>query len=725
MKMNEDELLTIIEHQERQAVGYYTNEIAHEQAEALNYYLSKPFGTEEEGRSAVVSSDVWDVVEGLTPIILKPFVASDDVVRFNPLGPDDEDAAQQESDYVNWVVTQRNDVFNELVAAVKTGLLQKNAVAKYWWEKSRKATIERYFGLSDDEFALLSQADGIEIIEHTETQGAPDETGQPALMHDVTVRTVDTVGEAKYCVIPPEEFLIGRDTTTPNPKGSNFVQHRRKVTLSYLREMGYEIDDDETDWGEDPVLSQQYQARRSDEETSIYSNDFLDPASREVLYKETLILVDYDGDGMTELRKVCSVGKKVLCNEETEEINFVAWTPYPQPFKFYGRCPADETKEIQLIKSTLWRQSLDNIYTINNNRVYVSGKVNLDDLLDNQIAGIVRVDGDQVTGQVVPAEITPIGAVVQPMIEYLDSAKENRTGFTRYNQGTDADSLNKTATGVRIIKEAGDGRTELVSRAFAEQFLAPLMLGVHGLCRRHATKAETVRLRGEWITVDPRQWKTRNDMTVSVGLGTADQTMRMHGVQLLQQTQMQLHQAGIVTPQNLYHAAVKLTEAVGYKNPELFFTAPEKMPPPQPGPPNPEIALKTRELDQKDQHLSLDERKVQVLEHDSLVRADAAEATAALQAQAQGMDTTQQILDALASLQQSMHSMQLERGNQMMQAQAQDHAQALDVAQHGLAAQDQAHSQALDVAQHALQAQGQEHSQEMAENPPEPANGPA
>ena len=113
--MSDDDLLTQIETLERQAVGYYTGQVQSEQTKAIDYYLSKPFGTEEEGKSQVVSSDVWDVVEGLTPLVLRPFVASDDVVQFDAMGPEDEDAAKQESQYINWVVTQRNDSFAEMV----------------------------------------------------------------------------------------------------------------------------------------------------------------------------------------------------------------------------------------------------------------------------------------------------------------------------------------------------------------------------------------------------------------------------------------------------------------------------------------------------------------------------------------------------------------------------------------------------------------------------------
>lgn len=624
-KMEDIDLIAHLENMERQAVGYYSGEVAGEQSKAMDYYLAKPFGTEEEGRSKVVSTDVWDVVEGLTPLVLRPFVSSDDVVRFTPTGPEDEDAAQQESDYINWVVTQRSDVFNELIGAVKTGLLQKNAVAKYWWEKSRRTEIERYEGLSDDEYTVLIQEENVEVVEHTENVQevvGPDGQAAQVVTHDCVIRVTHESGEAKYAVIPPEEIRISRDALSANPKTARYVGHITKKTISEIREMGFDVPDDVADYNsQDPYLSPQYLARRQSEEYQYFGNNPLDPSQREVTFRDSIVRIDYDGDGLAELRRVVMVGREILLNEETEEVNYVSWTPYPQPFKFYGRCPADETVEIQLIKSTLWRQSLDNIYTINNNRNFVSNKVNLDDLLDNQIAGVVRVDGDVVGNHVMPAPIQPIGGIVQPMIEYLDSAKENRTGFTRYNQGMDANSLNKTATGVRIIAEAGNQRVELIARAFAEQFLKPLMIGIHGVCRRHSTQAETVRLRGKWVTIDPRQWRTRYDMSVSVGLGTADKQMQLQGHQMLLTEQKGALQVGLVKPENLYNGLAKFAELLGEKSPEKYFSDPAKSEPPPPPNPmdNPEFMLKVAESQRKDREVAIREREVDIKDRESQV----------------------------------------------------------------------------------------------------------
>lgn len=699
-RMDEDQLRSFIEQQEARA---RRPETAEDQARAMRYYLGQPLGNEEEGRSSVISSDVWDVVEGLTPLVLKPFVSSDDVVRFQPQGPEDEEAAEQESDYINFVVTQKNDVFEQLVAWVKAGLLQKNGVVKYWWDETRRTRIETYRGIPDDVFAVLLEDDAVTVLEHTESL---DEMGEP--VHDAKIRYVEKTGQARYAVVPPEELLVSQDTRGPNPKSAPFIEHRMRKTISDLREMGYDVEDDISDaGGEDASMEPQAAARAHNGQMFEDTSDGLgDPSMREVWYREAYAFVDFDGDGIAEPRKVCLVGQTVLANDEVEEWPFAGWTPYQQLFQFDGRCPADETIEIQEVKTTLWRQSLDNIYTINNNRTFVSDRVNLDDMLDNQIAGLVRVDGDVVGNHAMSMPITPIGAVVQPMIEYLDSAKENRTGFTRYNQGTDSNSLNKTATGVRIIAEAGNERVGLISRAFAEQGLKPLMLGVHRLCRQHATKAETVRLRGKWVTIDPTKWGSRYDMSVSVGLGTADKQMQLQGHQMLMAEQKMLAQGvpGLVKPENFFASAAKLAEILGEKNAGKYFSDPsEQQPEPPPDPTqSPEYQIETKKLEQKDREIDLKAKEVDIKDRDSLVAADAKEAELALKAEAQGHDMQLQILQALADLQQRAVDTDMQIRQLLMQQQGQDHSQQM--AEHGamLSEQGQAHSQDMAAQQQAL-----------------------
>lgn len=602
MKMTDDELLNQVESLERQAIGYFSSEVAAEQAKAMDYYLQRPFGTEKPGESQVISSDVFNVVEGLTPILLKPFVSAEDVVSFQPQGPEDEEAAEQESDYINFVVTQRNDVFEQLTAWVKTGLLQKNGVVKWWWDDSKRTRIERIADVPTDVLAAILQEAQAEVIEHTERVG---QDGQP--VHDAVIRFTEDGGRPCYEVLPPEEFLIGRDARTVNPQKARFVQHRRLVTISQLREWGYDVEDDITDDGGSSMRSGILEARDGADFSS-RSDEALDPSVREVMFRETFMLVDFDGDGIAELRKICAVGRKVLANEETEEAPFAAWTPYQQPFKFYGRCPADEAIETQLVKSSVLRATMNNLYTINNNRIFAGNGVNLDDLVDNQVAGIVRVESDNVNNVVKAAEVQSIGQVTLPMLEYFDASNENRTGFSRYNQGSADLGNQKTLGEIRIVAEASNGRADIMARGFAETGLRQLMLGIHGLCRRHATKADVVRLRGKWVPVDPRAWKSRYDMTVRVGLGTADAQMKLQGAQMLLAEQKQLAAVpGLVSPSNFYHGASKLAEAVGYRNAEQFFSDPEKQPPPQASDPaqDPAVQAQMADLKLKEADLSL------------------------------------------------------------------------------------------------------------------------
>ncbi len=687
--MTEDQLRVYIENQETRA---RRETVAEEQAKAMHYYLGRPLGTEEEGRSTVISSDVWDVVEGLLPIVLKPFVSSDEVVSFNPVGAEDEEAAKQETDYINFKVTQENDAFEVFMAWAKAGLLQKNGVVKYWWEDSRRVQIETYKGISDDVYTALIADENVHVLQHTEYPGqasidqatGQQMPGEPT--HDFKVRIVNKDGQVKYAVIPPEELLVSSDARSPDPRKSPFLQHRTRKTISALREMGYDVDDDISDAGTgNASFDIQAAARNIDGQQLGDFDGGGDPSMREVWFRESYCLVDYDGDGIAERRLVCMVGTTVLANEEIEEWPFAGWTPYPQLHQFDGRCPADETVEIQDVKSTLWRQSLDNIYTINNNRTFVGNKVNLDDMLDNQIAGIVRVDDSVVGNQAMSMPITPIGQVVQPMIEYLDSAKENRTGFTRYNQGTDANSLNKTATGVRIIAEAGNERVGLVSRCMAEQGMKALMVGIHGLCRRHATKAETIRLRGKWVTIDPRSWQTRHDMTVSVGLGTADKTMQLQAQDSIVKMQAGLTQAGIVSPENIYNAASKYAELTGEKNPDKYFTHPEKMPKKEPPDPmqDPEVMFKAAEVKQKDRALDQHDREL-----------DQADAKLGIESQNAQVDALMRHHELELKTEMHQRDMAAPAATQL-QAEQQQHSIGMDVRKQDAAEQGQAHSQTL------------------------------
>lgn len=717
MRLSDAEIVAFIRDREARAERLEIND---EQAEAMDAYLRRPYGNEEEGRSQVISSDVFDTVEGILPALIEPFIASSDLVQFNPNGPEDEEAAKQETELVNWVVTQQNDAPIQLQALGKAGLLQKNGVVKWWWDKTRRVNIATYRGVTMDELAAFLDDPKVEIIGLT--RNAPElpipdvsmtptaDASQQAMMpsgmlqapqgmpaapapeetFDVRLRERHEDGYARYAVVPPEELLvIGRD---PNIQKSSFVQHRTRMTLSDLREMGYDVPDDISDGGEgDATNSPTYTARTTETDSFNQGADdsIGDPSMREVWYRENYCYIDLDGDGIAELRKLCLVGSNVLASDEAEEIPFGSWTPYLQLFQYDGRCPADEAMEFQEVKTTLWRQTLDNIYTINNNRTFAGRKVNISDLLDNQIAGVVRVDSDDVRGQVQSAQITPIGAITMPMIEYADAAKENRTGYSRYNQGSADLGNQKTLGEVQLVTGAANKRTLLMIRNLANMAIVSLMLGIHGLLRRNATKALTIRLRGKWVTVDPTSWGQRLDMTVSVGLGTMDKQQELTTQQEILKMQAGLAPAGFVTPENQYNAAAKFVELTGEKNADKYFTHPDKMPKQAPPDPmqDPEVALKVashklesarfeREAAQRDRELDQADRALDQVDQKQGIEAINAQFDAAERLHQQQLATEAHVRDM-----QAPHPQELAAGSQALQAQQQEHQQGVDQAQ--------------------------------------------
>lgn len=706
--MSDDDIRAFINDRESRAER---PEIAAEQALAMDYYLRRPMGNEEEGRSQVISSDVWDVVEGLTPQVVEPFISTPDLVSFNATGQEDEEAAKQESDYVGYVITQRNDAFIQFVAWVKCGLLLKNGVVKWWWDTTHRVTIETYRGITADILASLKVDPEVTIINFSENPpeqpipdlsaqqapmlgGPPDPQGaQPGMQqdmqpdmaapppeptYDVRVRVRRKDGFARYEVVPPEELLvIGRD---PNIGKASFVQHRTRMTLSDLRELGYDIDEDIDDGGQgDVTMSVVYTSRNASTDPMFNTKDDspTDPSLREVWFRESYCRVDVDGDGIAELRKICMVGDKVLAKDEVEEIPFASWTPYQQLFQYDGRSPADETLEVQDIKTTLLRQLFDNIYTINNNRVFAGPDVDLDDLLDNQIAGVVRTKGKSpISQQVMALPVVPLGPIIQPAIEYTDEMKENRTGFSRYNQGSADLGNQKTLGEVQLVTGMSGRRSGLIVRSLAEQGMKPLMLGMHGLLRRHATKAETVRLRGKWVQIDPRSWRERMDMSVSVGLGTMDKQTELATSQELLKMQAGLAPAGIVTPENQYNAASKFVTLTGEKNPDKYFTHPEKMPKQAPPDPmqDPKVMLAVaghkleaekvqRELDQRDRELDQADRALDQVDQKQGIESTNAQFDAAERLHKQQLATEAHVRDM-----QAPHPQELAANAQSMQA---------------------------------------------------------
>lgn len=583
--MDETLLLATIKAQEKQALGWQLGDLAADRAASFDAYLSKPYGNEIEGRSQIVTSDVADSIEGVMPSLIRVFASGEDICQFEPTGPEDEEAAKQETDYCNYVLTQQNAFLPFVQTWLRDGLISKTGYAKAIWETEDRTTVERYRGLSEDDVQAILQDDSIEI-----TGQDVDEYGLVA----IEVRRNGEHGCVKIYNCPPEEILVNSDHSEVSLRNARFVQHRPRMTISDIRAMGYELPDDIADF-EDDIFGEEWQSRNRFGDESGWFNDGADndPTNRMVTFKETYIRTDYNGDGLAELRRICTVGDMILSNDEWTTIPICAWTPLIMPHRHIGRSLAEQCEDIQKAKTSALRAGLDSLYLSLSGRYAISDKVNLDDMLVSRPGGIVRtLDGAlPAEGHIMPLVPPDVSGNAFPMLQYWDGVREVRTGVMRMGAGLQSDSINKlnsTATGAQLMASTAQGRQELIARTFAETGLRDLMLLIHELIRTNQTKQQIIRLRNKWVPVDPRSWTNRYDMTISVGLGTGNREQQMTNLMQVLAAQREAFQIGVASPQNIYVSLLKLAEAAGFKAPEQFFSDPSQQQPREP-PPDPKM----------------------------------------------------------------------------------------------------------------------------------------
>ncbi len=611
-------LPSIIEGEISRSIGHFDGDLSEQRAKQFNYYYGRAFGNEVEGESQVISTDVADTVESILPAILRIFTSSDDAVQFDPSGPEDEEAAKQQTDVCNYVFYRQNNGFLVFYEWFKDALIQNNGIVKYWWEEKEERTKEEYKGLSEGEYRSVTQGDGyskIEVLKHEQyddpaalaareimkqqimTQAPSPEQRDQALMmlsqqhipqlHDVELRIVKDVSKICIEAIPPEEFGISANHNHVTIQDTPFCYHRSKKTLSALREMGCpdEILSQLAPASVEPDYSPEAIARDRFLDMTWNQTQGLDVIDKWVWVTECFIRIDWDGDGKSELRHIIMPGRTVWINEEAEHINFAAITPVIMPHRWVGRSVAELVMDIQYTKSVIWRQMLNNLYLTNNPRKAVLSsaggimQANVDDLLTSRPGGIMR---EYVPNAIRNEEVPFVAGASFPMLEYMDGLKENRTGSTRYNQGTDANSLNKTARGIQLIQSAGQQRLDLIARIFAETGVKDLMRGITYLLSKFSQKPLTIKLRNKWVDVDPREWKTQFNMTVNVGLGTGNKDIQLQHLGMMHEQQIELIKEGrgyMVSDENIFNLYTKTSEAMGFKHPELFVTDPEKVPP--------------------------------------------------------------------------------------------------------------------------------------------------
>jgi hypothetical protein len=671
-RLTEQDLAVLIDNEMRQSFGYGDGKLEQQRRRAMYYFMAEAkeelAPPEIDGRSRVVDTTVRNTVLGMEGPLLKTFYGSDNVFEFEETKPGDEPKAKLISAYVNHIFRNSNPGYQIAATWIREALTIKKGIIKVWWDNSDVETREEYTGQTIEQVTLLLDDHEVEIVEQkayededaarqkekaleqaqqqlsqmaqaaqTDPQAAQayqQAAQQFAAMqaqpvpelYDVVVKRVKTGGRVRIENVPPEEFLISKKAKSI--KDSPFVAHRFKRTIAQLEQAGYTLPDTlpSDDAGAEQSLERTQRMEWVDDDvaSTFVDNATPDESMREVWVVESYVQVDFDGDGIPEWRKVVKCGAEVLENVEFDAPPFVDLGSIPMPHQFYGLCPADLAIEHQKIKTSLTRAQLDNIYLQVNGRYFaVKGRVNLDDLLSSRPGGVVRVDGPGDVGRLDQGIGDTAGAMA--LMDRFQIESEEATGWTRQTQGGNGNQLQQTATQANIITNRADMRVESISRFMAETGWSELGYMILKLVSKYQRKAEMVKIGGEWVNVDPREWTNHFALNINVGLGTGNKDQLVNHLMMLGQKQVEALQIGYATPENAFKLSARLTNALGFKNGDEFFTDPSKMPPKQP---QQDPAIVKAQL-QDQQH----QRDVQLKAQQAQLDAQAKQEQAAMEAQ--------------------------------------------------------------------------------------------
>ena len=622
-KMTEDELASKLSQEIEQATGHMNSELSGQREDNMKYYLGEKFGNEIDGRSEIVTTDVRDTVEYIMPSLMRIFTTHQNVAEFEPQGPEDVEMAKQATDYVNYVFNRQNNGFKVLYDVFKVALISKTGIVKHYWEEKIEVSTEHYENLTEIEYQAVLANDELEVLQHTEKmvqEAQLDENGMMVspeiISHDLKAKRTKTGGQVRVVSVPPEEFLISRRAV--DIESAQFICHRVKKSVSDLILEGYDPKVVENM----PSYSQS-QAEYNEERLArfSYDDDAIPPdegsgANRKIWLDECYTHIDFDGDGIAELRKITKGGNEILENIEIDYIPFSTICPLPIPHKFYGMSVADTVKDIQLIKSTIVRNILDNMYLTNNARYAVlAGQVELDDLLTSRPGGIVRM---RAPGAVTPLPTPQISPDAFNMVRYLDQVREERSGVSKMTQGLNPDVLTShvTSGAISAATESAMQRTELIARIFAETGIKDVFRCIYQLVQRYEDREKMVFLNNRFVPIDPSKWKDKLNCTVNVGVGSGSQQSKMQTMSSIMNIMQGLVQNGgmgsLVTPQNIYNAVSEFMAQSGYKNSDMFVSNPQMMPPPQPPQPSIEEKVQQQKAQVELQKLQLQAKELEI-----------------------------------------------------------------------------------------------------------------
>ena len=618
---NEEELQGVLKSEMDDAKDFI-DQIDEDRADATDYYLGNAPTAQSSMQSEFVSTDVRDSVLFMLPSIMRTFFGTNKIVEFIPHGPEDIQLAKQQTDYINYVIQQKNPGFKVLYDAFKDALIRKTGFVKAYWDDSITASTHEYTDISPEAYQALTLDPNVEVIEEKiEMQSMTfmnPETGEEMTQetpasYDVKIRRIKPKDQVVIEAVPTEEVLISRHARDLNT--SPYVAHRMVKTVSDLVAMGYDKEQMEQFAGSGSEVDEDsYDLEQARNPYADFTGvDRADSNSKNVLYVEHYVFYDLDGDGIDERIRVCTVGNglNIVNSTPWDDLPITLFCPDPEPHTSIGSCPADYLMPIQAAKSQIMRDTLDSLgHAIFPRMGIVEGQVNIDDVLNTDIGQPIRM---RAPGMVQPFSVPFVGKEAFPVLSYLDEAKENRTGVSKASAGLNAEALQSTTSAaVSATMSGAQGRVELICRHFADG-MKDLFKLVNSLVIKHQEGQDMMRLNNEFIPVDPRYWDADKDMVINVGISKNSDEEKFQVLTALSQKQEQILQTlgpnnPLVNLQQYANTLTKMIEMAGFKDATTFINTTVPPMPPQPqeaAKPSPEEmlaqaeAMKAQNLAQK------------------------------------------------------------------------------------------------------------------------------
>ena len=579
-QMNRERIRKAILGDIHRANDYYTSKIEpvlrtrHQIYEADRAYYKKRF-PEVSKQSDFVSYDFWSLVQWAIPSVMNSFFGSDDAVVI--VGRNEEDVPRAEilKDLVNFQVMTQNKGFLVLWDWFSDAFQYNLGAVKVYWKRIEDWDKEQleYVGLDQ---LLMLQSDQWCKIEFVE---GPDIYG----MYKVVYR-IGRLKENRPVIEPVRVTDLRWSPEAQSIEDANFVAHRKAVSADHLRRMAqageYDVNAVERAIKEENsggIIYGTFETELNDELNQMRPEE--DAARNLYELYECYVRLDINGDGLLEDALITVVGDEILRVSENpyKRVPIFTLSPVRDPFRVLAPLSLSEiVGEVQTIKTALMRQLLVNIVNQNNIRWFIDeSRFDIKDVMENR--QYIRTKGNP-GGIVYPFPQANVGSWTMPMFEYLEGALEQWTGRTRYNQGTDSKSLNKTATGISLLQQASEQRMDYIVRVFAETGVGSMMRFLVELNQRYIDQPQVIRLKNQMLQISPDDLSGEFDIDVNTEAGIGKKRQTVENLQYyMTQIAPYAMQIGASTPGEWAKAAQKLLRESGIRDPQNYVLDPEEV----------------------------------------------------------------------------------------------------------------------------------------------------